>query len=54
MGLRFPSKVEERLGYVSFDVIGSENVEVNARAEGTDLEQAKKFCEEQIKNNKNN
>ena len=42
MGLRFPSKVEERLGYVSFDVIGSENAEVNARAEGTDLEQAKK------------
>jgi hypothetical protein len=42
MSLRFPSQVQERLGYVSFDVVGSEDAEVNARAEGTDLEQAKK------------
>ena len=47
MGLRFPSAVEERLGYVSFDVIGSENAEVNARAEGTDLEQAKENIEKE-------
>lgn len=47
MGLRFPSKVQERLGYVSFDVIGSENAEVNARAEGTDLEQAKENIEKE-------
>jgi len=47
MALRFPSKVEERLGYVSFDVIGSENAEVNARAEGTDLEKAKENIEKE-------
>lgn len=47
MGLRFPSAVEERLGYVSFDVVGSENAEVKARAEGTDLEQAKKNIEKE-------
>tara|TARA_Y100000385_G_C13104620_1_gene646750 strand:- start:447 stop:1559 length:1113 start_codon:yes stop_codon:yes gene_type:complete len=46
-GLKFPSAVEERLGYVSFDVIGAAGAEVNARAEGTDLEQAKENIEKE-------
>ena len=47
MGLRFPSKVEERLGYVSFDVIGSPGGDIQGRAEGTDLEQAKENIEKE-------